>query len=229
MSEDDFSNAKTPHGIVKLNENNYQTWAKRMQWVLDEKDLWEIVSGAEKAPTVAASSSVIQEGLEGGEDDIPPAPQVSTAVFEVQLKAYIKKCKQARSLLGTTITDAVMTYIEAESDPAKMWSILEERYNPRSKVTLVQRIRELTTAKMDDAVDIEAHIQHMVLLKRMCEEQGEKLSDTIFTGILLNSLSDEYSVVIILIESQGELTPDQAINKIMEEARKRRNTAMTRN
>ena len=80
MSEfDDSSNAKTSHGIVKLNENNYRTWAKRMQWVLDEKDLWEIVSGAEKAPMAAAASPQTADiaeghGLGGGEVDIPPTP-----------------------------------------------------------------------------------------------------------------------------------------------------------
>ena len=114
-----------------------------------------------------------------------------------------------------------MTYIEGEKDPAVMWSILEERYNPRSKVTLIQKIRELTTVKLDPGADLEAHVQRMLRLRRIVEEQGEKVSDTFFIGILLNSLSDDYAVVTSIIEGQADLPPDQVINKLMEEYRKR--------
>ena len=141
--------------------------------------------------------------------------------YKAALRAFEKKCKRARTVLGTTITDSVMTYIEGEKDPAVMWSILEERYNPKSKVTLIQKIRELTTVTLDPGADLEAHVQRMLRLRRIVEEQGEKVSDTFFIGILLNSLSDDYAVVTSIIEGQADLPPDQVINKLMEEYRKR--------
>ena len=63
-----------------------------------------------------------------------------TSDYQSALKAFEKKCKIAWTVLSTMITDSVMTYIEGEKDPAVMWSILEEYYNLKSKVTLIQKI-----------------------------------------------------------------------------------------
>jgi hypothetical protein len=52
-------------------------------------------------------------------------------------------------------------------------------------------------------------------LKRQVEEQGEKISDTVYNTILLNSVPEEYKVAVSILEAQ-----DQLINRIMEEYRK---------
>ena len=227
MSDDDSGGNRAIASIAKLNETNYRAWSKRIEWILDERGLWEVVIGLEKAPAWSEHAS----GTSGNPATTAAAaaaasPMISDRAamasdYQSALRAFEKKCKRARTVLGTTITDSVMTYIEGEKDPAKMWRILEDKYNPKSKVTLVQKIRELTMVKLDPGADLEAHIQRMVRLRRIVEEQGEKVSDTFFIGILLNSLSDDYAVVTSIIEGQADLPPDQVINKLMEEYRKR--------
>jgi uncharacterized protein YeeX (DUF496 family) len=101
-----------------------------------------------------------------------------------------------------------------------MWRILEERYNPKTQMTLLQTLREFMTATMESGVNMEQHLQRVQRLKRQVEEQGEKISDTVYNTILLNSLPEEYKVAVSILEAQDQLTPAIIINRIMEEYRK---------
>ena len=76
------------------------------------------------------------------------------------------------------------------------------------------------TAKKDDSIDMEHHLQRVQRLKRQVEEQGEKISDTIYNSILLNSVPDDYKITVSILESQEKLTPTIIINRLLEETRK---------
>jgi gag-polypeptide of LTR copia-type len=79
---------------------------------------------------------------------------------------------------------------------------------------------EFMTAKMDDSIDMEHHTQRIKRLKQQIEEQGERISDTIYNSILLNSLPDDYKIVISILKSTSDLTPIMIINRILEENHK---------
>jgi len=71
-----------------------------------------------------------------------------------------------------------MTYVEGTKDPAEMWTILEGRYKPKTRVTLRQLQRQFNTIKMtDDDGDMEKHLQKIERLKRQIEEQGERIPE----------------------------------------------------
>ena len=50
MSDDESGGNRAIASIAKLNETNYRAWSKRIEWILDERGLWEVVIGLEKAP-----------------------------------------------------------------------------------------------------------------------------------------------------------------------------------
>ena len=215
---DDYNDSKTgssTYNIVKLTENNYRSWAQQLEWILDERDLWEIVTGLETRPIRVPATLAAQA-------PIPSTSTVSTSdsEFEAKLDAYVKKSKKARSIIGSSVSAAVMTYIEGVKDPAEMWRILEERYNPKTQTTLLQTLREFMTATMESGVNMEQHLQKVQRLKRQVEEQGEKISDTVYNTILLNSVPEEYKIAVSILEAQDQLTPAIIINRIMEEYRK---------
>jgi hypothetical protein len=136
---DDYNDSKTgssTYHIAKLADGNYRSWAQQLEWILDERELWEIVTGSETRPVrVPDTSPAAQAPI--------PSPATSTTVlpsdpnFDAKLQAYVKKSKKARSIIGSSVSAAVMTYIEGVSDPSEMWQILEERYNPKTKTTLL--------------------------------------------------------------------------------------------
>ena len=67
-----------------------------------------------------------------------------------------------------------MTYIDGMDDPAKMWKVFADRYNPKSQATLLQLVREFMTAKKDDSIDMEHRLQRVQRLKRQVEEQEKE-------------------------------------------------------
>lgn len=188
------SNSKTgslTYSIDKLTESNYRSWSQQIKWILDEMELLEVVEGKEKKPSRA-------------ED----------------LDSWSKKAKKAKSLIGASVTASVMIYIEGMADPAEMWKVLEDRYNPKTQTTLFQTIRNFMNIKMDEGDDMEKHLQQIQHLKRICEEQGEEISDNVYTAILLNSVSEEYRITVSILEGQEKLTPVLILNRLMEEYRK---------
>jgi hypothetical protein len=205
MSEEEKKTGSDTYHIPKLTEENYRTWAQQLRWILDEKELLEVVEGTEVAPTVPADGE---------------ASPTLQGEYETRLATWNKKMKKARSTIGASVTPSVMTYIDGMDDPAKMWKVLADRYNPKSQATLLQLVREFMTAKKNDSVDMEHHLQRVQRLKRQVEEQGEKISDTIYNSILLNSVPDEYKITVSILESQDNLTPTVIINRLLEETRK---------
>src|ERR1700733_4408338 len=119
--------------IPKLTEENYRSWAQQLRWILDEKELLDIVEGKEERPKQATDST--------------------SEEYEKELALWNKKMKKARSTIGASVSTSVMTYIEGMDNPAKMWKELEERYNPKSQATLLQLVREFMMAKKEDSID----------------------------------------------------------------------------
>ena len=176
-----------------------------MRWILDEKELLEVVEGTEVAPTVPADGE---------------ASPTLQGEYETRLATWNKKMKKARSTIGASVTPSVMIYIDGMDDPAKMWKVLADRYNPKSQATLLQLVREFMTAKKDDSIDMKHYFQQVQRLKRQVEEQGEKIFDIIYNSILLNSVPDDYKITVSILKSQEKLNPMVIINRLLEETRK---------
>ena len=102
-----------------------------------------------------------------------------------------------------------------------MWTILEGRYKPKTRVTLRQLQRQFNTMKMmDDDGDMEKHLQKVERLKRQIEEQGEQISDSSYVSVLLNCAPPRYDVQISILEAQDDVTSTTIINRLLEEYRK---------
>ena len=72
----------------------------------------------------------------------------------------------------------------------------------------------------DDEGDMEKHLQKVERLKRQIEEQGEKVSESSYISVLLNSAPSRYDVQISILEAQDDVTPSIIINRLLEEYRK---------
>src|SRR5271154_236933 len=203
-SEDKKTGSDMYH-IAKLTESNYRSWSKQLWWIFAEKEMLDVVQGIGKpeAPTGTVTDA-------------------QRAEYQTKLKEYEKKAMKARSMIGAAVSDSVMVYIEDLDNASEMWTVLEEKYRPKTKVTLRQTLREFTTIKKADDSSMEGHLQRVQRLKRQVEEQGETVSNDTYCGILLNSVDDDddYKVVVDILESQETLTPTMIINRLLEEERK---------
>src|SRR5271170_3056826 len=202
------------YSIEKLNESNYRSWSQVVESHLDDQDLWEVVQGKDKKPERPSTPTTSTPQT---------TEQAATAMeeYETKLEAWTKKAKKARKMIISTISTSVMTYVEGTKDPAEMWTILEGRYKPKTRVTLRQLQRQFNTMKMmDDDGDMEKHLQKVERLKRQIEEQGEQISDSSYVSVLLNCAPPRYDVQISILEAQDDVTSTIIINRLLEEYRK---------
>src|SRR5271170_3482675 len=203
------------YSIEKLNESNYRSWSQVVESHLDDQDLWEVVQGNDKKPE-RPSTSIPQSSEQAATEAAAEMEE-----YETKLEAWTKKAKKAWKMIISTISASVMTYVEGTKDPAEMWTILEGRYKPKTRVTLRQLQRQFNTMKMmDDDGDMEKHLQGVERLKRQIEEQGEQISDSSYVSVLLNCAPSRYDVQISILEAQDDVTSTIIINRLLEEYRK---------
>ena len=73
-----------------------------------------------------------------------------------------------------------MTYVENEDDPARIWTILHDRFCATNDVTLCQAVTYIVTLCMADDGEIEAHIRDFTAGKRRGEGHSVSLTDIIY-------------------------------------------------
>src|SRR5271167_800980 len=134
------------YSIEKLNESNYRSWSQVVESHLDDQDLWEVVKGKEERPQPPITPTSAPQSSEQAATEAAAEMEE----YETKLEAWTKKAKKARKMIISTISASVMTYVEGTKDPAEMWTILEGRYKPKTRVTLRQLQRQFNTMKMMD-------------------------------------------------------------------------------
>ena len=209
-SDDMHTTGSSTYHIDKLTETNYRSWAQQVRWILDERDLWDLVIGKEPKPsaTIQQTNSTVEGTTTNVQND-------------QHIAAWHKKAKKARSIIGSSLSASVMTYVEGLDDPVDIWKSLADKYDPKTQTTLIQVVREFMTARMDERNEtMEQHLQKVQRLKRQVEEHGEQVSNLIYNSILLNSVPESYKIAISILESQQDLTPQVIINRLLEESRK---------
>ena len=158
------------YSIDKLNEINYRSWSQVVECHLDDQGLWELVTGTEKQPEQPVIPTTSTETTATTQPTT-----TATAEYEEELEAWNKKVKKARKLIISSISPSVMTYVDGKKDPVAMWKILEDRYKPKTRVTLRQLQRQFNTIKMhDDDGDMEKHLQRIERLNSKSKNKENK-------------------------------------------------------
>ena len=87
--------------------------------------------------------------------------------YQERLTVWTKKTKKTRSIIGSSISTSAMVYVEGIDSPVEMCRILCDRFNPITKITFLQVIKEFIMVSMGEATDtVEAHLQRVQRLKR---------------------------------------------------------------
>src|SRR5215471_7956897 len=151
MDEEKATTGSSTYHIDKLTETNYRSWSQQIRWILDERDLLELVEGTEQMPqppVPPAQGSATTTETQAAQQ--ATATKEAQAAYQQDLAAWNKKCKKARSIIGSAITTSVMVYIDGTNNPADMWRILREKYSPKTQTTLLQTFIQFIETKMDD-------------------------------------------------------------------------------
>ena len=194
--------------IEKLTEKNYRSWATTVRAILREKKLFDVVEGKVKAPTQLS-------------DDASDEDHVA---YDTALEAYEKKAFPACRILLSTISSRLITYVEDEDDPAKIWTTLRERFRPTTDITMAQALKNIIGMRMAEDADMEAHIRDFTAAKRRLEEHGVSLEDIVYRTIFLLSMPSGYQMTVTALEGQTDMKLEAIQNRLLDEYRKRKNS-----
>jgi len=95
--------------IERLNEKNYRSWSTQVRAVLRHQKALDVTENEAKPKELEASASDENKGQ-----------------YKTELKAWEVKAAKANAILLPTISGCLMTYVENEDDPARIWSILRD-------------------------------------------------------------------------------------------------------
>jgi transposase InsO family protein len=206
MSTEDTGEKPFSTQIERLTEKNYRSWSTQVRAVLRHQKVLDVTideSAKPKAPDATADEAAKTD-------------------YKAKLEAWETKAAKANAILLPTISGRLMTYIEDEDDPARIWTILRDRFRPTTDVTLAQALKHIVTLRMADDGDMETHIRDFTACKRRVEEHGVALSDIVYRTFFLISMPTTYQMTVTAIESQTGVTLEVAQNRLLEEWRKRK-------
>ena len=197
MSDDNEKPFSTQ--IERLNEKNYRSWSTQVRAVLRHQKVLDVTEKEAKPRELEASASEEEKGQ-----------------YKTELEAWEVKAAKANAILLPTISGRLM------DDPARIWSILRDRFRPTSDVTLSQALRYIVTLRMADDGDMETHIRDFTAGKRRVEEHGVILTDIVYCTFFMLSMPMLYQMTVTAIESQAGVTLEAAQNRLLKEWRKRK-------
>src|SRR5690349_11415352 len=104
------TSTETFRTIEKLDENNYLDWVFKIQMILDEKDLMDIVTGVEKRP----------------EEPAEPVDTVEKKELLKDYKAYDKRAKKALATICLSLGDSQIAHVRSCKTANEAWLKLKD-------------------------------------------------------------------------------------------------------
>jgi gag-polypeptide of LTR copia-type/Domain of unknown function (DUF4219)/Zinc knuckle len=191
-----FAMDSTPARINKFDGTNFHTWKFKMQMVLEERDVWEVVSGEVK--------------LE----------QCQTATDQALFK---KKSRKALAMICLAMEDSQLPLVRSASGAHDAWSRLEEHFEKKSLANKLFLRRRFFTTMMEEGDDVLAHINKLKTLAEQLDAVGAPVSEDDLVITLLGSLSDSYQFLITALESRVDaLTWELVTSRLLHEDMKRK-------
>jgi hypothetical protein len=114
MSTEDTGEKPFSTQIERLNEKNYRPWSTQVRAVLRHQKVLDVTINESAKPSAPEATATAKDKDE----------------YKTNLEAWETKAAKANAILLPTISGRLMTYVEDEDDPAKIWAILRDRFHP---------------------------------------------------------------------------------------------------
>ena len=166
--------------IDPLNEENYVTWWRCLEWILDDLDLWAITNGME---------------LELQSID----PWAVTQAERMVLNEWKKKDKKVKREICLRISDEYLFYIDQITTTPELWAKLQAIFENKAAVGIVNIRWEFFWTFAEDGVNMEEHVCKLHRLYQQLNARGQLVTDEDFANTLLTSLPETWSSFITTI------------------------------
>ena len=186
-----------PQQIDKFDGSNFHLWKFKMQMALEDKDLWDIVSGGEVEPTGEGTT-------------------------EASVQKFRKRARKALATICLSLSDSQLSLVRSANTAKDAWSKLENHYEVKSLANKLFLRKKYFTASMSEGDTMMEHINKMRSLAEQMASVGAQVSEEDQVATLLCSLPDSYDNLIVALESRAyNLTLEFIFARLLHEERKR--------
>ena len=194
-----MSNTNTTFKIDPLNGDNYTAWRRCLMVILDDLELWDIANGSEMKPILTGVNE-------------------TQAVERQAIADWIKKDKKTRKEIFLCISDEHQVYIDDAMTGYEIWTRLQDIFESRGAVGVVNLRREFFRTFAEDGASMEEHVRKLRGLRQELSARGQSITDSDFANTLLTSLPDSWSTFITAVNAGGiAISSNTLISRILDE------------
>ena len=158
--------------VGKFFGNNFEMWKLKMEDLLIDRDLWNIVD----------------------ENVLRPAYPTQAAQYDVM-------DRKAKGLIRLCLINYVLINFHEETSAQKLWKNLGEMYQAKSLVNKILLRKKLYSLRMDEGGRITYHLEAFNMLVAQLTLVGVKMDEEEKCQILLCSLLDSWDSLVMAIGS----------------------------
>ena len=192
-----------PRVVEKFNGDNFSLFKFKMEMILDEKDLWDLVEGSEEAPSSGSDPKVIA--------------------------AFRKRERTAFRILCSHMVDAQIQHVKSCKGAAEAWKVLCGIHETKGLANVLFLRRKFFTMKMQETDDLLQHINKVKTLADQLDALDVPVTEGDIVMTLLESLPPSFENLIVAMETKDikELTLAFVTSRLMHEVtRKKEQQAM---
>src|SRR5579875_1494527 len=184
--------------VDKFNGENFSLFKFKMEMILDEKDLWDIVEGTEKAPPSGSDEKVIA--------------------------SFKKRERTAFRILCTHLVDAQLQHVKSCKGAAEAWKTLRGIHQTKGLANVLFLRRKFFTMKMQESDDLLQHINKVKTLADQLEALDVAVTEGDIVMTLLESLPSSYENLIVAMETKDikDLTLEYVTSRLMHEVARKK-------
>ncbi|PPQ86127.1 hypothetical protein CVT25_002763 [Psilocybe cyanescens] len=181
--------------VAKLGNDNYYSWSYRMEICLRKLQVWSIVEGSESRPLGSDASKAV--------------------------KAWRIRMDLALSEIVGEVEDGQLVHTRVSRDPSDVWARLQDIHVSQGLGSAISTWQKLFQMRKAPAASIQEHVGMIRELADRLTGLGDPPSDSLLVAVLMLSLPDSYSSLVISLDSHSSKNDfDFVVQRCMnEEAR----------
>lgn len=186
--------------IDKLTGDNFSSWKFRLQLILMDRGLWEIVDGTEVPPTPTGIGKL--DGNSG--DGASSVVAGGSGNGNVQLD-WKKRDNQALAQIALTVSNSELIHIRNAKSSHDAWNKICSVYEAKGLAAKVYLRRRFFNVKYIDNgnSNLQTHINFIRDLADQLDAINAGVSDEDMAMTLLCSLPESYDYLIVALESRN--------------------------
>ncbi|HVX00073.1 MAG TPA: hypothetical protein VHA52_06550 [Candidatus Babeliaceae bacterium] len=193
------SGSSSLYAIDKLNSSNFSAWKFRMQMILIDRGLWEMVDGSQVEPVSS-----------------------DTAESRLKYAEWKKKDNTALAQIALTVSTNELAHIKGVKSAREAWLKICNVFEAKGLDANVFLRRKFFNTKFNPNDSMQAHINYVRELAEKLDAIGDPVRDKDIAMTLLSSLPEDYDPLIVALQTRPEdLTSEFVANRLLAEERRR--------